>query len=233
MNTSISKNIKRLRQQAGLTQEQMAEKLFVTRQTVSLWENGKTQPDIQTLERIAECFGVELMTVLYGANVSKSEEEQRKEALIRTGVVTIGVFLVLTVLMQICQQYRHSETEFISRSSYALRYLIGIYIFPVSMLICGFRIASLLNIQTKHKLRYKIMMVVSVVSVLVVWSARIMRMVVDSRNVSLILLDILNRLGDVYSYPWIFCIWGICLGVGRTIIHENSAVNIKKARSKK
>ena len=48
MNTSISKNIKRLRQQAGLTQEQMAEKLFVTRQTVSLWENSKTQPDIQT-----------------------------------------------------------------------------------------------------------------------------------------------------------------------------------------
>ena len=35
MNTSISKNIKRLRQQTGMTQEQMAEKLFVTRQTVS------------------------------------------------------------------------------------------------------------------------------------------------------------------------------------------------------
>lgn len=233
MNTSISKNIKRLRQQAGLTQEQMAEKLFVTRQTVSLWENGKTQPDIQTLERIAECFGVKLMTVLYGANVSKSEEEQRKEALIRTGVVTIGVFLVLTVLMQICQQYRHSETEFISRSSYALRYLIGIYIFPVSMLICGFRIASLLNIQTKHKLRYKIMMVVSVVSVLVVWSARIMRMVVDSRNVSLILLDILNRLGDVYSYPWLFCLWGFCMEVGRNKIYVKGVVNTKKVRSKK
>ena len=50
MNTSIPKNIKRLRQQASLTQDQLAEKLFVTRQTVSLWENGKTQPDIETLE---------------------------------------------------------------------------------------------------------------------------------------------------------------------------------------
>lgn len=92
MNTSISKNIKRLRQQAGLTQEQMAEKLFVTRQTVSLWENGKTQPDIQTLERIAECFGVELMTVLYGNSLPKSEEEQRKEALIRWLVIVIAVY---------------------------------------------------------------------------------------------------------------------------------------------
>ena len=59
MNTSIPKNIKRLRQQAGLTQEQLAEKLFVTRQTVSLWENGKTQPDIETLERIAACCTAE------------------------------------------------------------------------------------------------------------------------------------------------------------------------------
>ena len=231
MNTSISKNIKRLRQQVGLTQEQMAEKLFVTRQTVSLWENGKTQPDIQTLERMAECFGVELMTVLYGAEMP-GNCENRREKLIRTGVVTIGVFLALTVLMQICQQYRHSETDFISRSSYVFRYLVGIYLFPVSMLICGFRIASLLNIQTKHKLRYKIMMVVSVVSVLVVWFARTMRMVVDSRNVSLILLDILNRLGDVYSYPWLFCLWGFCMGVGRNKIYVKGVVNTKKVRSK-
>ena len=91
MNTSISKNIKRLRQQTGMTQEQMAEKLFVTRQTVSLWENGKTQPDIQTLERIAECFGVELMTVLYGNSLPKSEEEQRKEASFRSALELIQI----------------------------------------------------------------------------------------------------------------------------------------------
>lgn len=52
MNTSIPKNIKRLRQKAGMTQEQLAENMFVTRQTVSLRENGRTQPDIQTLERL-------------------------------------------------------------------------------------------------------------------------------------------------------------------------------------
>ena len=233
MNTSISKNIKRLRQQAGLTQEQMAEKLFVTRQTVSLWENGKTQPDIQTLERIAECFGVELMTVLYGNSLPKSEEEQRKEALIRTGAVTIAVFLVLTVFMQLCQHYRHSEVDFISRSSYLFRSLIGIYIFPVAMLLCGFKLANLLNIQEKKRFLYKIMAGFSAVSMVIVWLAHIIRAMVDSRNISLIAQFFLDQLSAVYDAPWIFCIWGICLGVGRTIIHENSAVNIKKARSKK
>lgn len=83
MNTSIPKNIKRLRQQAGLTQDQLAEKLFVTRQTVSLWENGRTQPDIQTLERIAEVFQVELTEVLYGTASAQSAKETQKQILRR------------------------------------------------------------------------------------------------------------------------------------------------------
>lgn len=98
MNTSIPKNIKRLRQKAGITQEQLAENMFVTRQTVSLWENGRTQPDIQTLERLAEVFGVELMIVLYGNAAPRSEEEQRKKALIRWGMILLAGYIPLTVL---------------------------------------------------------------------------------------------------------------------------------------
>lgn len=98
MNTSIQKNIKRLRQNAGMTQEQLAEKLFVTRQTVSLWENGKTQPDIQTLERLAEAFGVELVAVLYGSAVPGSAEEQQRKALIRWGVFLLAGYVPLTAL---------------------------------------------------------------------------------------------------------------------------------------
>lgn len=99
MNTSIPKNIKRLRQRAGLTQEQMAEKLFVTRQTVSLWENGKTQPDIQTLERIAECFEVELMAVLYGEMPNNSQHDSKPLTLNRwlllcTAIWGISFFLI-------------------------------------------------------------------------------------------------------------------------------------------
>jgi transcriptional regulator with XRE-family HTH domain len=40
-----------LRQKNGLTQDQMADKLFVTRQAVSRWENGETTPSIDTLKR--------------------------------------------------------------------------------------------------------------------------------------------------------------------------------------
>lgn len=49
---NISKNIKRLRKENNLTQETLAEKLFVTRQTVSYWETGRNQPTLDMLGRL-------------------------------------------------------------------------------------------------------------------------------------------------------------------------------------
>ena len=98
MNTSIPKNIKRLRQQAGLTQDQLAEKLFVTRQTVSLWENGKTQPDIETLERIAEVFQVDLTEVLYGTASAQSAKETQKQILRRWALGSCLMWLAVVFL---------------------------------------------------------------------------------------------------------------------------------------
>lgn len=50
--------IKKLRQSNGLTQDEMAEKLFVTRQAVSRWENGETLPNIDTLRIISRIFDI-------------------------------------------------------------------------------------------------------------------------------------------------------------------------------
>ena len=50
---SVAKHIRALRNKRQLTQEELAEKLFVTRQAVSNWETAKSQPDVETLEKIA------------------------------------------------------------------------------------------------------------------------------------------------------------------------------------
>ena len=63
---TIGSNIKKLRTGQGLTQDQLAERLYVTRQTVSNWERGASQPDLEQLEAIAAALGVEVMTLLYG-----------------------------------------------------------------------------------------------------------------------------------------------------------------------
>ena len=56
MMRDIGKNIRDLRQQKHLTQEELAEQLFVTRQTVSNYENGRTRPDVDQILRLAEIF---------------------------------------------------------------------------------------------------------------------------------------------------------------------------------
>lgn len=62
----VSDSIKKLRKEKGMTQDELAEKLCVTRQAVSNWEMGKTQPDVDTLTRLAEIFDVSVERIIYG-----------------------------------------------------------------------------------------------------------------------------------------------------------------------
>ena len=53
-----------LRNKAGLSQDELAEKVFVTRQAVSRWENGETTPNIDTLKLLSKLFDVSINTLL-------------------------------------------------------------------------------------------------------------------------------------------------------------------------
>ena len=57
-------NFTALRKQAGLSQSEIAGKLFVTRQAVSRWEQGDTVPEIETLQAISQLFGVTINDLL-------------------------------------------------------------------------------------------------------------------------------------------------------------------------
>jgi len=61
--------IKELREKKGLTQAELAEKLFVSDKTVSKWENGKGYPDVSLLEPIAKVFGISVSELLSGKTV--------------------------------------------------------------------------------------------------------------------------------------------------------------------
>ena len=53
-----------LRTKLGLSQEELAEKVFVTRQAVSRWENGETTPNTETLKGLSKLFNVSINTLL-------------------------------------------------------------------------------------------------------------------------------------------------------------------------
>lgn len=68
MNT-FPKNLSRLRKAAGLKQEELAEKLNVTRQTISGWETGRRQPDLDMLKQIADALNADIGDLIYGVRM--------------------------------------------------------------------------------------------------------------------------------------------------------------------
>ena len=57
---TLGENLRLLRREKGLSQEQVAQTLFVTRQTISKWENDQAEPGIDNLKALAELYGVTL-----------------------------------------------------------------------------------------------------------------------------------------------------------------------------
>lgn len=60
----FTQNLRRARKAAGLTQQQLADRLHVTRQSISSWELGRTEPDLQTLAELAEVFETDAGSLL-------------------------------------------------------------------------------------------------------------------------------------------------------------------------
>ena len=73
----IAVNIKNLRKEKGLSQEQFAQALHVTRQTVSAWERGLSRPGLETLEQIARTLEVEPERLFYGEEEGKKPRYRR------------------------------------------------------------------------------------------------------------------------------------------------------------
>lgn len=109
MMNKISKNIKKLRSENGFTQDKLAEELHVTRQAISSWETGRTQPDAQMLISLSEIFSVPIEMLIYGEKRNTSIEEGEKTymstatviiAVLGSLLVAGGVGLIFTALWQ-------------------------------------------------------------------------------------------------------------------------------------
>ena len=71
----IGEFLKELRKEKGLTQEQLADKLFVSRRTVSRWETGSNMPDLDVLVELADLYDVDLRDILSGQRRDNMDKE--------------------------------------------------------------------------------------------------------------------------------------------------------------
>lgn len=85
----IGKNIKTLRIRRGMTQDELAEALYVTRQTVSNYETGRSRPDVEMLLRIAEVLQADVHHLLYGPPVPVDRRKELRQFLICAGTVAL------------------------------------------------------------------------------------------------------------------------------------------------
>lgn len=74
----IGSQIKKLRNAQGLSQEELAEKIYVTRQTISNWENEKSYPDIHSLLALSSIFEISLDQLIKG-DIEIMKQEISKE----------------------------------------------------------------------------------------------------------------------------------------------------------
>lgn len=105
----LGETICRLRKQSGMSQSDLAEKLEVSRQSVSKWETDAAVPDLEKLVKMGEIFGVSLDGLVKGETEERGKQEippmpsfrpERTKAQ-KAGIVLLCIFVVLALLLAV------------------------------------------------------------------------------------------------------------------------------------
>lgn len=98
----LGTQIKKHRSELHLSQEELAEKVFVSRQTISNWENDKNYPDINSLLLLSEVFGVSLDYLVKG-DIETMKEQINSEELknFEKDATIFTVLLIATILVPV------------------------------------------------------------------------------------------------------------------------------------
>lgn len=97
----LGNRIKELRKAQNINQDELAEKLFVSRQTISNWENDKSYPDIQSVLLLSEVFNVSVDQLLKG-DVEKMERiitEQTHADINKMNTYAVGMLISIIALL--------------------------------------------------------------------------------------------------------------------------------------
>ena len=136
----LSEKIQKLRKEQGLTQEQFAEQLFVSRTAVSKWETGRGTPSMESLKQIANLFHITLDQLLSTEEVVVIAENENKDNMKRFASYIDGIINLSALLGLLLPLFKVEENGlFQSVPLYQLSgwQRIVFWIAPVIMVICG------------------------------------------------------------------------------------------------
>ena len=150
----FNEKLQELRKQKGLTQEELAQALFVSRTAVSKWESGKGYPNIESLKDLAAFFSVTLDEMLSGEELLHAAQEdlhRQKKDFRRWSFGLLDVSAALLLVLPLFGQTVNGQVQSVSlwRLTTIAPYMRSIYLVLTVML----SLWGLLTMLCREKLR--------------------------------------------------------------------------------
>ena len=113
----LNEKLQQLRKQKGLTQEELANALYVSRTAVSKWESGRGYPSIDSLKSISDYFGITLDDLLSADKVltlAKEDTKQKETVFINTLFALLDTSVLLLLFLPLFGQKSGGEATAVS-----------------------------------------------------------------------------------------------------------------------
>ena len=136
----FSEKLQRLRTQPNLTQEQLANQLFVSRTAISKWETGRGTPNLDSLQAIAKLFGVSLDELLSTEEVvvmAKNENKRNTEQILCYIDSVLNLMSVFGFLLPMYKVFKNNVYYCVPLYQYSGFMHKTIFIIQSAILLCG------------------------------------------------------------------------------------------------
>lgn len=176
----FNEKLQELRKNKGLTQEELAEALYVSRTAVSKWESGRGYPNIDSLKEISKFFSVTIDDLLSSERIIHIAESENKSNIQNICDFLFGITDLLNILLIILPLYPktinnhvysvnlflHSDISSVNRAIYLSMFIVLILFGTVKIIVNQMKIMKGRNVLTNTSV------VVNIVVVLILSLAR-------------------------------------------------------------
>ena len=170
----FNEKLQELRKARGLTQEELAEALFVSRTAISKWESGRGYPSIDSLKQIANYFSISIDELLSGERLITIAENENRTNLKNMGNMLFGVVDIFSFIMIILPLYPNKIDEYIysvnlfNYTQTAVFNLVIMWSFYLALILIGISkiLLTQLNIEKGQKVITNISLVLGILAVL-------------------------------------------------------------------
>lgn len=169
----FSKKLQELRKQKSMTQEQLAEQLYVSRTAISKWESGRGYPSIDSLKAMAGFFNISLDDLLSGEEILNAAQEDRDKKIQHFRDIVFGLLDCAMALFLFLPLFGRKDGDIIKQvplfSTVTPAYVtIPYLIMIISLIMCGVLTLALQNFQPQlwRKIKGKLSLGLSAIATL-------------------------------------------------------------------